>query len=126
MGIKSRQGRGRARSLSVLACVVSSSLRRQLHQFQPHLADSRVDQANLPGYAIGYINFASLLIGTPVINTNNFKFAVACIDDAHPGSERKVRVGGRQALGVEPLAVRGLLAVKIGAIPAGVSNPDLD
>src|SRR6267142_3689791 len=48
MGIKSRQGRGRARSLSVLACVV------------------------------------------------------------------------------EPLAVRGLLPVKVGAIPTGVANPYLD
>src|SRR5882757_10101242 len=126
MGIKSRQGRGRARSLSVLACVVSSPLRRQLHQFQPHLADSRVDQANLPGYAIGYINFASFLIGTPVIDTNNFKFSIAGVYNAHPGAERQVRVGSRQALGVEPLAVRSLLAVKVGAIPAGVSNPHLD
>jgi len=82
---------------------VSSGLRRlgvrfggSLHQFQPHLADSRVDQANLPGYPIGYINFASFLIGTPVINTNNFKFAVAGVYDSHPGSEREVRVGGRQ------------------------------
>src|SRR5580704_155595 len=125
MGVKG-QGRGRARSLSVLACVVSSSLRRQLHQFQPHLADSRVDQANLPGYAIGYINFASFLIRTPVINTNNLKFAIADVYYAHPGSERKVRVGGRQALSVKPLAVRGLLPVKVGAIPTGISNPYLD
>src|SRR5258706_13161391 len=106
MGIKSRQGRGRARSLSVLACVVSSSLRRQLHQFQPHLADSRVDQANLPGYPIGYINFASFLIGTPVINTNNFKLAVAGFYDLYPGSEREVGLGGRQAFAIERLAVR--------------------
>src|SRR5258708_8861903 len=126
MGIKGRRGRGRARSLSVLACVVSGSLRRQSHQFQPHLADSRVDQANLPGYPIGYINFASFLIGTPVINTNNFKFAVAGVYDSHPGSEREVRVGGRQAFGVEPLAVRGLLSVKVAPIPPGVANPYLD
>src|SRR5579859_5791683 len=117
MGVKG-QGRGRARSLLILACDVSSSLRRQLHQFQPHLADSRVDQANLPGYAIGYINFTSLLIGAPVINTNNLKFSVAGVYDAHPGSERQVWMGSRQALGVEPLAVRSLLAVKVGAIPA--------
>src|SRR5258708_13300873 len=126
MGIKSREGRGRARSLSVLACVVSSSLRRQLHQFQPHLADSRVDQANLAGYPIGYIKFASFLIGTPVINTNNFKLAVAGVYDSYPGSKREVRVGGRQAFGVEPLAVRGLLPVKVGAIPTGVANPYFD
>ena len=32
----------------------------QLQQLEPDLSDARVNQANLPGYTIGYINFAAL------------------------------------------------------------------
>ena len=81
----------------ILAFVALGALRRQLHQFQPHLAHSRVDQANLPGYAIGYINFASFLIGTPVINAHKLKFAVSGVHDPHPGTKGQVRVRGRQS-----------------------------
>ncbi len=59
----------------------------------------RIDQANLPGYAIGYINFASFLVGSPVIYAHHFKFTVAWVYDPHPGAERQVRVRGGQAFG---------------------------
>ena len=38
-----------------------------------------MDQANLPGDSIGYINFAPFLIGTAVIDAYQFKLAVAGI-----------------------------------------------
>ncbi len=41
-----------------------------------------VNQAQLPGYAIGYINFASFLIRTSVINADQLIFAVPGVD--HP------------------------------------------
>src|SRR3974390_3469041 len=74
--------------------LLAGTLRRQLHQFQPHLAHPGVDQAYLPGYAIGYINFAPFLVGTPVIDTYQLKPAIAGVDDAHPGAKGQVRVGG--------------------------------
>src|SRR5271165_1406625 len=59
----------------------------QLHQFQPHLRYTRVDQTKLPGYAIGYINFAPFLIRTSVINTHNLKFAVPGVNHPYPRAE---------------------------------------
>src|SRR5262249_51645216 len=47
-----------------------SALCRQLHQFQPDLIDARVNQAELTGDAIGYINFASFLVGSAVVDAH--------------------------------------------------------
>jgi hypothetical protein len=49
-------------------------------KLQPNLADARMNQANLPGYPIGYINFASFLIGTSVVDANQFKLSGARVD----------------------------------------------
>ena len=56
-----------------------------------------MDQANLPGYAIGYINFASFLIRTAVINAYKLKFAVPRVDDPYPGTKWQVRMRGGQS-----------------------------
>src|SRR5579872_7298663 len=48
-----------------------------------------MDQANLPRDAIGYINFPSFLIGTPVIDTNQFKLAIPGVHDPHDGAKRR-------------------------------------
>src|SRR5215472_4517427 len=85
-----------------------------------------MNEANLPGHAIGYINFASLLVGTPVVNAHNLKLAITGIDDAHPGAERQVWVGGCQRLRVELLATGGFFAVEVRPIPTGVPDPGFD
>jgi hypothetical protein len=41
-----------------------------VQKLQPDLADARMNQADLSGYAIGYINFASFLIRTSIIDAN--------------------------------------------------------
>src|SRR5208337_3253794 len=124
MGVKG-QGSGRARNILLLAFVGSVALGRQLHEFQPHLAHSRVDQADLSGYPIGYINFASLLVGTPVIDTYHFKLAVSRVDDAHPGVEGQVGVCRSQSLSAKGLPVGGPLAIEFRTIPTGIADPDL-
>src|SRR5580700_5417162 len=68
----------------------------ELHQFEPDLADTRIDQANLPGDTIGYINFAAFLIRSAVINSNHFKLAIARVNDAYEGTEGQVRMSGGQ------------------------------
>src|SRR5580700_1233986 len=75
---------GRARNGLVRIGPRSGVLRRYLQQFQPNLTHSRSDQTYLPGYAIGYINFASFLVGSAVIDARYFEFAIAQVDDAHP------------------------------------------
>src|SRR5579863_2177098 len=80
-------------------CIVTpnrpeSGLLRQLHQLQADLADARMNQAELSGDTIGYINFASFLIGTPVIDTYKFKLAGTGIDHPNQGTKGKVGVGG--------------------------------
>ena len=124
MGVES-QGSGLARNRLSLGPVCSGVLWRNLQQFQPHLRHSRVDQANLPGYAIGYINFASFLIGTAIIDAHNFKFAVARVNDAHPGTEGQVGVRRGQTFGIEPLPVGGPFPVELRSIPTGIANPYL-
>src|SRR6516164_2478082 len=125
MGVEG-QGSGHAREGLILACVARGALRGQLHQLQPHLVHTRVDQANLPGYPIGYINFASFLVRTPVINAHNFKLAVSRVHDTHPSAKWQVRMSRSQRLGVKGLPVRGALAIKVGTIPAGIADPHLD
>src|ERR1700741_2715752 len=120
------QGSGQARRASLLAVVGRGVLRRQLHQFEPHLAHSRTDQTNLSGYPIGYINFAPFLVGTPVIDAHQLKLPVAGVDDADPGTKRQIRMRCRQALRIESLTVGGLLSIESGAIPAGVTDPYLN
>jgi len=72
----------------------SSTFLGQLHQLEPDLAHARVDKTEFPGDAIGYINFASFLIGTAVINTYQFKFPGSGVHDAHQGAEREMWVSG--------------------------------
>src|SRR5580693_8880966 len=83
----------------------------ELQQLEPDLSDARVNQSNLPGDTIGYINFAAFLIGTTVVDAHNFKLAGSGVDDADHGPEREDSVGGGKGLGVELLPVGGLLAV---------------
>src|ERR1700686_513188 len=85
-----------------------------------------MDKADFPGDAIGYINFASFLIRTPVIYSYQLKFPVAGIDHAHQRAERQMRVRGRQCLTVEDLPIGRLAAIEAGAIPAGIAHPGLD
>src|SRR5215469_16764876 len=127
MGVEGRQGSGRARSASLLACVrAGMPRRRQLHKLQTHLAHSRTDQANLSGYPIGYINFAPFLVGTAVIDAHKFEPAVADIDNAYPGAEGQIRMRRGQTLGVISLAVGGLSTIEAGAVPAGVAYPHFE
>src|SRR5882724_1440422 len=97
-----------------------------LQKLQPDLADARVDQANLPGYAIGYINFASLLIRTAIIDANQFKLPGAGVDQAHDRTKGKVGVSGGEGLAIKSLAVGRLAAVKFGSVPVGIANPSLN
>src|SRR5271168_3154178 len=112
--------------LLVIPIQPESVLLRQLHQLQPDLADARMNQADLPGDTIGYINFPSFLIGTPVIDTYQFKLPVPGIDHPDERTKGQVRVRGCQGLAVKPLPVRCLPAVELLAVPAGVANPCLD
>ena len=63
-------------------CSMGSVFRRYVQQFQADLVHAGMDQPNLPGYAVGYINFPSFLIGTPVIDAYKFKLAVPGIHNA--------------------------------------------
>src|SRR5713226_2896212 len=82
-----------------------------------------MNQADFPGHAIGYINFASLLIGTPVIDTYQFKTAVPGVHYADEGAKRQVGVCRREGFGVEALAIGGLAPIESGAIPTGITYP---
>src|SRR5437879_10078935 len=85
-----------------------------------------MDKAKFPGDTIGYINFASFLIGTAVIDTYQFKLAGAGIYDAHEGTERKMWVRCSESFAVEDLAIGGFATVEAGAIPARVAGPGFD
>src|SRR6266481_3127067 len=85
-----------------------------------------MNQANLPGDSIGYINFASFLIRTAVIDTYQFKLAVAGIHYADKGAKGKIGVRRSEGFAVEALAIGGFAAIEAGAIPAGVTHPGLD
>src|SRR5215469_12786101 len=106
MGVEGGQGSGQARRTSLLAVVRAGLFwPRQLHKFQPHLAHSRTNETNLSGYAIGYINFAPFLVGTPVINAHKLELAVAGIDNPHPRAKRQIGMGGGETFGVITLSV---------------------
>src|SRR5690349_11930434 len=64
--------RGWASKVTVLVTptVPGSVFLGYFQKLEPDLAHTRVDQPNLAGYAIGYINFASLLIGAPIVDAN--------------------------------------------------------
>ncbi len=104
----------------------SSTFLRQFHQLEPDLAHARVDKADSPGDAIGYINFAAFLIRTPVINAYQFKFPVTRVYDPHQGAERQMGVRGGKRLAVEDLAVSRLAAIEAGSVPACVTYPGFD
>src|SRR3984893_44361 len=98
---------------------------RQLHQFESDLCNSSMGQADVSSHAIGYINFASLLIRAAVINTYYFKFSVPRVYHPHDRSKREVRVGSSKGLGVELFAICRLLAIKSVPVPPGVPFPSL-
>src|SRR5713226_2521522 len=85
-----------------------------------------MDKADFPGDAIGYINFASFLIGTAIINTYQLKFPVTGVYDPHQRAEREMGVRGGECFTVEDLAVGRLAAVEPGSIPARITHPGLD
>src|SRR5258705_11547763 len=95
-------------------------------ELQPDLADAGMNQADLPGYAIGYINFASFLVGTSVVDAYKFKLFRAGVNQADDGAKGKVWMRGRQGLAVKLLPVGRLAAIKLCAIPAGIANPSLN
>src|SRR5690242_15907919 len=97
-----------------------------VQQFQANLVHAGVNQPDLPGYAVGYINFASFLIGTAVIDTYQFKLAIPGVHDSNDRTERQVRMRRSQCLGIKSLAVRGFLAVEAGSVPTSVAYPGLD
>src|SRR5579864_1783578 len=85
-----------------------------------------MNQADLSGYAIGYINFAPFLIRTTIIDANQFKLSASGIDQPNDRPEGKVGVGSREGLGVKALPVGRLAAVEFGSIPAGIADPSLN
>src|SRR5690349_1102923 len=115
MGIKGGLGHKRPRPPS------GSVLLGQLHELEPDLAHARVNQIKVPGDTIGYINFASFLIRSAVVDTYQYKLAVAGIHDANQRTKGEVGVCGRQGLGREDLAVGGLSAVEPGPVPTRVA-----
>ena len=98
----------------------------QFHQFEPHLADTRIDEPELPSYAIGYINFTPFLIGTPIIDTYQFKLSVPGVDDPHSGPKRKVGMRGGEGFAIKVFPIGGLLTVEPRPIPTGVADPSLN
>src|SRR5713101_10172058 len=85
-----------------------------------------MDQADFPGDTIGYINFATLLIGTPVIDAYKLELSVAGIHHADERPKRQVGVCCCEGFTVEGLTICSLATVKPGAVPAGITNPSLD
>src|SRR5690349_7000064 len=99
---------------------------RYVQQLQANLVYAGMNQPDLPGYAVGYINFASFLIGTAVVDSYQFKLTVPRVYDTDHRTKRQVRVRGSQCLTIESLAVRRLLSVEARSVPAGVASPGLD
>src|SRR4029077_16903570 len=119
-------GDGHRRSLLFATPIASGSTpRRQFQQFEPDLAYARMDQANLSSYAIGYINFASLLVRTAVIDANQLELAGPRIHHSDHRPKRQVGVGCGQSFTVKMFAVGGFLAVEPWAIPTGITDPRL-
>src|SRR5713226_1671576 len=85
-----------------------------------------MDQADFPGDTIGYINFASFLIGTPIIDAYQLKLAVPGVHHADEGAKGKVRVRRREGFAVEALAVGGFVPVESRAVPTGITHPGLN
>src|SRR5260370_32923818 len=85
-----------------------------------------MDKADFPGDAIGYINFASFLIRTSVINTYQLKFPGSRVDDANQGAERQVGVRCCKSFAIEELDVSRLAAIEAGSVPACVAYPGFD
>src|SRR6266446_9664717 len=104
--------RGWASKVTVFATPATpgSVFARYVQQFQANLVHAGVNQPDLPGYAVGYINFASFLIGTAVIDTYQFKLAVPWVHDPDDGTEWQVWVRRGQCLAIESLAVCRFLA----------------
>src|SRR5438876_9564916 len=98
---------------------------RYVQQLQAHLVHARVNQPDLPGYAVGYINFASFLIRTAVIDTYQFKLAVPGIHDADHRTEWQVRMRCGQRLGIESLPIRRFLTIEAWSVPTGIAYPGL-
>src|SRR2546430_17547705 len=84
-----------------------------------------MDQADFPGDTIGYINFASFLIGTPVIDPYYLKLAGPSIHNADHGPKRQVGVCRREGFGVEALAIGGFSPLETRGIPNGNNHPNL-
>src|SRR2546428_4578662 len=78
-----------------------SVFRGKFQQFEPDLPHARMNQADFPGDTIGYINFATFLIGTPVIDTHQFEAAVSGVHYTDQRPKRQVGMGGRYGFGVE-------------------------
>src|SRR5438552_6315103 len=85
-----------------------------------------MNQANLPGDSIGYINFAPFLIRTAVIDAYQFKLAVAGIHYADERPKGEVGVSRSKRFAVEALAIGGFAAIEPGAIPTRVTHPGLN
>src|SRR2546423_15269210 len=82
-----------------------------------------MDQADFPGDTIGYINFASFLIGTPVIDPYYLKLAGPSIHNADHGPKRQVGVCRREGFGVEALAIGGFSSVAYRGAPTWDCRP---
>src|SRR5260370_24832788 len=85
-----------------------------------------MDQADFPGDAIGYINFAPFLIGTPVIDTYKLELAVPDVDYAYDGAKRKIGVCRGEGFGVEALAIGGFSALLPRVLPTCIIHPALN
>src|SRR5205823_6316222 len=59
-----------------------------------------------------------------VVDPHHHRLACALVRDPDLGAERQGLVGRGQVVGVQALAVGGLLAVKAGAVPRGRAGPD--
>src|SRR5215204_6253019 len=63
------------------------------------------------------VDHAPVGVRTPVVDAHHHRLARALVGDPHLAAERQGLVGCRQVVGVEPLAIGRLLAVKAGAVP---------
>src|ERR1700682_2456369 len=85
-----------------------------------------MNQTNLLGETIGYINFAPFLVRTPVINSHNLEFPISWVHHPHHRPKWQMGMRRRQSLGVEMLSIGRLAPVETRSVPAGIASPSLN
>src|SRR4051812_44769099 len=75
------------------------------------------------GGCLRQVDHATMGIRAPVVDPHHHRLARLLVRDPDLGAERQGLVGGGQIVGVEPLPVSRLLAVKAGAVPGRNTLP---